>query len=83
MHKPIFNMQKKFINTTAGFELYKMSEKGLIKYFIFTGKKLWFHKPLKAFNSKRYLLVGQDGGETPDPVRSQQLSPRWFGLYSS
>jgi sterol 24-C-methyltransferase len=35
-----FGLQKKFINTTAGYECYKMAEKGLIRYCIFTGTKL-------------------------------------------
>ncbi|MFA5076451.1 MAG: methyltransferase domain-containing protein [Patescibacteria group bacterium] len=34
-----FRLQKFFINTTAGFECYRMADKGLIRYCIFTGNK--------------------------------------------
>lgn len=32
-------LQKVFINTTAGYEFYRMAEKGLFRYCIFTGNK--------------------------------------------
>ena len=35
----LFGLQKFFINTTAGYEFYKMADKGLIRYCIFTGNK--------------------------------------------
>jgi SAM-dependent methyltransferase len=34
-----FHLQKFFINTTAGYECYKMVDRGLINYCIFTGNK--------------------------------------------
>ncbi len=34
-----FRLQRYFINTTAGYEYYKMASKGLIRYCIFTGNK--------------------------------------------
>ncbi len=34
-----FGLQKFFINTTAGYEYYKMAKKGLLRYCIFTGNK--------------------------------------------
>lgn len=35
----LFGLQKFFINTTAGYEYYKMANKGLFRYCIFTGNK--------------------------------------------
>ncbi len=35
----LFGLQKFFINTTAGYEFYKMADKGLIRYYIFTANK--------------------------------------------
>src|SRR3989338_11665502 len=35
----LFGLQKFFINTTAGYEYYKMADKGLFRYYIFTGNK--------------------------------------------
>lgn len=35
----LFHLQKYFINTTAGYEYYKMAEKDLFRYCIFTGGK--------------------------------------------
>lgn len=35
----LFGLQKLFINITAGYEYYKMADKGLIRYCIFTGNK--------------------------------------------
>jgi len=35
----LFSLQKFFINTTAGYEYYKMVDKGLFRYCIFTGNK--------------------------------------------
>jgi len=35
----LFGLQKHFINTTAGYEYYKIADKGLIRYCIFTGNK--------------------------------------------
>lgn len=35
----LFGLQKFFINTTAGYEYYKMADKGLFRYCIFTGNK--------------------------------------------
>ena len=35
----LFGLQKFFINTTAGYEYYKMVSKGLFRYCIFTGSK--------------------------------------------
>lgn len=35
----LFHLQKYFINTTAGYEYYKMAEKDLFRYCIFTGNK--------------------------------------------
>lgn len=35
----LFRLQKFFINTTAGYEYYKMADKGLFRYCIFTGNK--------------------------------------------
>jgi len=36
----LFNLQKYFINTTAGVEFYKMGLKGLIKYRVFIAEKI-------------------------------------------
>lgn len=36
----LLNLQKLFPNTTAGYEYYKMVDKGLIRYCIFTGTKV-------------------------------------------
>jgi SAM-dependent methyltransferase len=35
----LFGLQKFFINTTAGYEYYKMANKGLFRYCVFTGNK--------------------------------------------
>jgi len=35
----LFGLQKFLINTTAGYEYYKMATKGLLRYCIFTGNK--------------------------------------------
>jgi sterol 24-C-methyltransferase len=35
----LFGLQRFFINITAGYEFYKMAEKGLFRYCIFTGNK--------------------------------------------
>ncbi len=35
----LLGLQKFFINTTAGYEYYKMADKGLFRYCIFTGNK--------------------------------------------
>ena len=35
----LLGLQKSFINTTAGYEYYKMADKGLFRYCIFTGSK--------------------------------------------
>lgn len=35
----LFGLQKFFINTTAGYEYYKMADKGLFRYCIFIGNK--------------------------------------------
>jgi len=35
----LFGLQRRFINTTAGYEYYKIADKGLIRYCIFTGNK--------------------------------------------
>ncbi len=35
----LFGLQKFFINMTAGYEYYKMADKGLFRYCIFTGNK--------------------------------------------
>jgi len=35
----LFGLQNFFINTTAGYEYYKMTDKGLFRYCIFTGNK--------------------------------------------
>ena len=35
----LLGLQKFFINTTAGYEYYKMADKGLFRYCIFTGSK--------------------------------------------
>ena len=35
----LFGLQKFFINITAGYEYYKMAEKGLFRYCVFTGSK--------------------------------------------
>lgn len=35
----LFNTQKYFINTTAGYEYYKLLDRGLFRYCIFTGNK--------------------------------------------
>ena len=36
----LFGLQKNFINITAGYELYKIAKRGLIRYCIFTARKL-------------------------------------------
>jgi len=36
----LFGLQKFFINTTAGFEFYRMAKKGLVRYCIFTANKI-------------------------------------------
>lgn len=35
----LFGLQKFFINTTAGYEYYKMADNGLFRYCVFTGNK--------------------------------------------
>jgi cyclopropane fatty-acyl-phospholipid synthase-like methyltransferase len=35
----LFGLQRFFINTTAGYEYYKMADRGLFRYCIFTGQK--------------------------------------------
>jgi hypothetical protein len=36
----LLNLQKNFINTTAGVEFYKIGLKGLVKYRIFVAEKI-------------------------------------------
>jgi len=53
-----FGLQKYFINTTAGYEYYKMADKGLIRYGIFTGNKpVWQTERVFSYVNHNNLFI--------------------------
>jgi len=51
----LLGLQKIFINTTAGYEYYKMADKGLFRYCIFTGNKPKFRRLLRRKSDQAFL----------------------------